>query len=47
MRQQAEVDALWEGFRDEVVRSGLFEGVEISFPKVVEEGVALGGEEGW
>lgn len=46
-RQQAEVDGLWEGFANEVVGRGLFEGVELGFPKVVEEGLALGGGEGW
>lgn len=47
MRQQLEVNELWEGFGKEVVRKGLFEGVEIKFLKVVQQGVALGGEEGW
>lgn len=45
-RQQAEVNELWEEFGREVVRKGLFEGIEVSFPKVVEEGIALDGEDG-
>ena len=46
MKQEVAVDELWEGFRQDIIKSRLLEDVEVRFPKVVEEGFALGGEEG-
>lgn len=44
MKQRIAVEEVWEGFRAALIGSGLFEGVEVTLPRVVEEGVAVGGE---
>lgn len=42
MKQRVAVEEAWEGFKGEVARRGLFEGVVVGLPRVVEEGVAVG-----
>lgn len=45
MKQQMAVEEAWGGFKAELVGSGLFEGVEVSLPRVMEKSVAVGGED--
>lgn len=39
------VDDLWEAFMKEVVKSGVFEAAEISFPRLWRKGSRMAGDE--
>lgn len=45
MRQRVAVEEVWKEFGVELVLCGLFKEVEVVMPRVVEEGVAVGGED--